>query len=255
MKIVGRMVLILALFLFWTAGRAEAHAYVDRSQPADGSEYIAAPPEIKVWFTEALETKFSTLTLVDAGGQPVPGTKQTAAADSVLVLQVPPLANGVYTVKWHVLAADTHVTDGTITFGVGVPLKAATSPTPAPVNPAPPTSPGTNKSGTATPAPAPSQPTPAPSQPAPAQAAPTPAPQPSTPAPAPSASSSTPATNPTTSAPAPNQSAAPQSPPTATDTAPAASTDSGAGVSPWILAAAGLIAAASVVLWLRRKRS
>lgn len=194
MKSWSRVLLALTVLMLCAGGRVGAHAYVDRSIPSDGSEIAQPPKDIRVWFTEPLETRFSTLKLVDAQGKPVSGTRQVAEGDFVLSLQIPSLSDGVYTVQWQVLSKDTHVTDGTITFAVGVPLPkvkpadplviggGASQPAPAqpapaqpaPAQPAPaqpaPVQPAPSTSQPAPPQPAPAQPVPAQSQPAPATA-------------------------------------------------------------------------------------
>lgn len=164
MKRLSGIAMLLAVLAFWPAERADAHAYVDRSVPSDQAENIAAPAEVKVWFTEPIETRFSTLKLKDAQGQVVSGTTQTADGDIALVLALPALADGVYRVEWQVLAKDTHVTEGVITFGVGVPLTRTRPADPVVIGDDPPPAPEPDP---APPAPAPEPP---PADPAPALA-------------------------------------------------------------------------------------
>lgn len=210
-------------------GHARAHAYMDRSLPADGASLARPPAAVRIWFTEALETNVSLLRLLDSAGRPVPGTTQTAEGDSVLVLQVPPLKDGTYSVEYRVLSVDSHVTQGSIGFRVGTPAPPpppAVAPAPPAIAPAPPA-----------PAPVPPPASPAPPQPtgpAPAQA---PAPvsaAPQDPAPAASATEPTPM-------PAPEQAPAP-----VTAGRPSS------GLWPWAGAAALL--AAGALAWQFRRR-
>ncbi|MCG0239494.1 MAG: copper resistance protein CopC [Firmicutes bacterium] len=113
------LALLATLLLFASAaGTAQAHAGLEESVPADGAVLSAPPPEVRVTFTEPLEFELSTLTLVDAQGQPVPGTTQAAAGDRILTLRLPPLPSGAYRVLWRILARDGHVTEGSIGFTV-----------------------------------------------------------------------------------------------------------------------------------------
>src|SRR6188474_575195 len=47
-----------------------AHAHLDHASPAVGSMVAQPPKEVSIWFTEALEAKFSTIEVRDAQGTP-----------------------------------------------------------------------------------------------------------------------------------------------------------------------------------------
>lgn len=105
----------------WVPAAALAHAHLDRSTPAAGSMMKDAPKEVVIWFTEAVEPKFSSIEVRDAKGT----TVQDGAASSVpgntaqLRVGLKPLAPGTYTVKWRVLSVDTHRSQGDFSFRVG----------------------------------------------------------------------------------------------------------------------------------------
>jgi len=112
-----RAAVALTALLLW-AGVAWSHAFLERAEPRVGSTVKAAPTQVRVWFTEALEPAFSTLEVVNQSGDRVDlGPAQVDTARRA-VLQVPlkPLAPGTYRVKWRVLSVDTHVTEGDFTF-------------------------------------------------------------------------------------------------------------------------------------------
>ncbi|MFO7172766.1 MAG: copper resistance protein CopC [Bacillota bacterium] len=118
------LALLATLLLFASAaGTAQAHAGLEESVPADGAVLSAPPPEVRITFTEPLEPQLSTLTLVDAQGQPVPGTTQAAEGDRTLTLRLPPLPSGAFRVRWRILAKDGHVTEGSIEFTVAAPAQ------------------------------------------------------------------------------------------------------------------------------------
>jgi len=100
---------------------ADAHAYIDQSAPIQESEIKESPTQIRVQFSENIDTNLSSLTLLDAAGNTIPGTKE-GLGDNGLVLHIKPLQDGVYKVVWQVLSVDTHVTEGSYRFAVGVPL-------------------------------------------------------------------------------------------------------------------------------------
>lgn len=100
---------------------ASAHAYVAKSVPQQESELKDSPAEIRLLFTEKINTDLSTATLKDATGKTI-STKQSGENGEWLILSVPPLENGVYYVDWQVLSVDSHVTEGSFRFAVGVDL-------------------------------------------------------------------------------------------------------------------------------------
>src|SRR5262245_22691913 len=100
---------------------ALAHAHLDHASPAVGSTVGQPPKEVSLWFTEALEAKFSTIEVRDAQGRPVQAGPATLARDNTAQLRVPlkALSPGTYKVIWRVLSVDTHRTQGDFTFRVG----------------------------------------------------------------------------------------------------------------------------------------
>ncbi|MCK9915243.1 copper homeostasis periplasmic binding protein CopC [Microbacteriaceae bacterium K1510] len=100
---------------------AFAHAHLDRSMPTAGATVKETPPEVMLWFTEAVEPKFSTIEVRDAKGVAVQDGTATAVPGNTaqLRIKVKPLTPGAYTVKWRVLSVDTHRSQGDFTFRVG----------------------------------------------------------------------------------------------------------------------------------------
>ena len=99
---------------------ALAHAHLDHASPAVDSLVSPAPKEVLLWFTEALEPKFSTVEVHDTKDQPVQAGKAfidpgNTAELHVLLKALPP---GTYKVIWRVLSVDTHRTQGDFTFRV-----------------------------------------------------------------------------------------------------------------------------------------
>jgi copper transport protein len=107
---------------------ALAHAGLVGTAPANGESLAAAPTEILLRFTEPVVPVPDGIALVDADGvrrhrQParvVPGAPRD------VVLPVPTgLGDGVYTVTWRVISADSHPLHGAFVFGVGEAALAA----------------------------------------------------------------------------------------------------------------------------------
>jgi hypothetical protein len=112
--------ILTALLLLAGTASAWAHAFLDHADPKVGSEVAQSPTEVKLWFTQELEPAFSTLTVADAQGQEV--DKKDAHLDAkdatLLIVSVPTLAAGIYTVNWQVVSKDTHKTQGSFKFTV-----------------------------------------------------------------------------------------------------------------------------------------
>jgi copper resistance protein C len=97
-----------------------AHAFPDHAVPAVGSRVATAPDAVRIWFTEALEPAFSTMTVLNAQGDDVDrGDARVDARDPTLLsVSLKPLPPGTYKVVWRAVSRDTHRTEGDFTFTV-----------------------------------------------------------------------------------------------------------------------------------------
>lgn len=98
---------------------AFAHAHLRTALPAADST-VPAPSEVVCNFTEALEPRFSTLEVQDASGHRVDSdnTHLDSTDAKQMLVGLPRLPAGVYTVIWHATSVDTHKTDGRFNFTV-----------------------------------------------------------------------------------------------------------------------------------------
>jgi copper transport protein len=111
--------LTLALTLAWPV---LAHATLLRSIPEANAELDRAPAQIELFFSEALEPGFSTITVLDTNGIQVDNAdaRVDPTDPTHLTVSLRSLADGVYTASWQVLSAvDGHVTAGAFPFAVG----------------------------------------------------------------------------------------------------------------------------------------
>lgn len=99
---------------------AHAHAFVDHAEPPVGGKVKQMPQEVRIWFTEKIESSFSSVQVFDASGKEV--DKRDVHLDhsdrALLHVSLPQLGAGTYKVAWRVVSVDTHVTNGTFTFRV-----------------------------------------------------------------------------------------------------------------------------------------
>jgi len=105
------------------AAPAWSHALLVKSSPASGASLSKAPPEIRVWFSEELKGKGSTLLLYDSHQKLIAsgGIDPAVAKHDVMRIAAPHLANGAYLVKWHAISADDNEPkDGSFKFSIGM---------------------------------------------------------------------------------------------------------------------------------------
>jgi methionine-rich copper-binding protein CopC len=107
----------ISLLALLATGEASAHAMLDHAEPRVGNKVAVPPREVTLWFTQKLEPAFSRIIVTNAAGERVDSGKTRVSGNQ---MSVPVRAGGgAYRVNWHVLAVDSHTTDGSFTFQVG----------------------------------------------------------------------------------------------------------------------------------------
>lgn len=101
-------------------GQADAHAFLRRAQPGVGATVTRAPKQVSIWYTEEVEPAFSTITVTNSAGQRVDdgNTQIDPKNRELLHVLLKQLKPGTYKVRWHVVAVDTHRTQGSFSFTV-----------------------------------------------------------------------------------------------------------------------------------------
>lgn len=109
------VVLLLSLVV---VNRVRAHSELVRAEPGPG-ERVVAPAELRLRFSERV-TEETAVLLFGANFQPVEGIE--ARLDTVslqeVVVPLPPLPLGVYTVQWQAVGVDGHGLSGSYAFEV-----------------------------------------------------------------------------------------------------------------------------------------
>jgi methionine-rich copper-binding protein CopC len=103
------------------SGSAFAHAHLTAAMPAPGATVAAAPHELDLHFSEAVNLVFTGATLTGPDKVAITTGKASLKAGDDTTLIVPlaaPLRPGTYTVAWHALAVDGHRTSGSYGFTV-----------------------------------------------------------------------------------------------------------------------------------------
>ncbi len=98
-----------------------AHSNLVRSDPPPNSVLPASPKQVTLVFTEEVEPQFSEASVLDATGRKVDKGYSVDSKDHrVMIVGLPELQAGVFTVVWKALSAvDGHATSGSFPFGVG----------------------------------------------------------------------------------------------------------------------------------------
>jgi copper transport protein len=128
----------VALLLFIGLQPVQAHAILERSDPPDNVTLAEAPRVVRLWFSEPVAIKFSSVNLLDPTGSQVSGVTLTQDPGDQRLLRVnlPPLGKGLYSLAWQILsAADGHETAGLLVFGVGIAPLDQASASEAPLQP------------------------------------------------------------------------------------------------------------------------
>jgi methionine-rich copper-binding protein CopC len=106
--------LLSGLVLVMLGVTASAHAHLQKSSPADNSVITASPSNLVLNFSEAAQ--LTALSIQKGSESPQKLTPPPTAAAQQISVPLPQLTPGAYTVSWHALSADGHVTSGTLHF-------------------------------------------------------------------------------------------------------------------------------------------
>jgi methionine-rich copper-binding protein CopC len=112
----------LAATLAWP-GLGWPHAALVKASPPSRAVVTRPPERVQLWFNERLEAAFSRLRVVDGDGRQVDTGDVRLGPDDPKRLSVglPPLAPGVYTVRYRVLSVDGHIVESRFSFTIRAP--------------------------------------------------------------------------------------------------------------------------------------
>lgn len=99
---------------------AFAHASLVKAEPPRRAVLAKAPAQVRLWFNEEIEADYAALVVLDGDKHPVTDVKPHLAPDDrkSIILPLPALAPGKYSVKFRVLSVDGHVVDSSFEFTV-----------------------------------------------------------------------------------------------------------------------------------------
>ena len=102
---------------------SRAHPELTKTQPSDSSVVVRAPNEVRLKFSERVESAFGAVHVFDPNARRIDeGGIVRPDAQTLVVRTDNRLApRGTYTVEWRVLGSDSHPVSGVFVFHVGAP--------------------------------------------------------------------------------------------------------------------------------------
>jgi hypothetical protein len=99
---------------------AFAHASLVKAEPPRRAVLAKPPAQVRLWFNEEIEADYASLAVLDGDKHPVTDVKPHVATDDrkSIILPLPELTPGKYSVKFRVLSVDGHVVDSSFEFTV-----------------------------------------------------------------------------------------------------------------------------------------
>lgn len=113
---------VLGLLTFLSmVTRSNAHAFIVRAEPRVGSKVETAPTDVRIWFSEDVQSASSSIQVFDANGKRVDksNTHRDPANHALINVSLASgLKPGNYHVVWRVMSVDTHATNGDFRFEI-----------------------------------------------------------------------------------------------------------------------------------------
>lgn len=99
-----------------------AHAFLQRTQPTNGAIVATNIGEVRLSFNEPVDVRPDRISVSDGAGRRIDlrDARRVAGDPATVVVSLPQLPSGVYTVRYALISTDTHPVTGSFRFGVGV---------------------------------------------------------------------------------------------------------------------------------------
>ena len=119
-RLLRRALAVLALLVTLTVApdQVDAHSILVESAPAHGAKLSTSPPTAQLRFNSRIEPALTRVSLAEGRHQPTALEISKESVVDRIIVPLPPLAPGVYTLIYRVLALDGHVTKGLVQFTV-----------------------------------------------------------------------------------------------------------------------------------------
>ncbi len=113
-------VAVMAMMTCLHVAPALAHSMLVKAEPPRRAVLAKTPAQVRLWFNEELEGEYASLIVLDAEKHSVTEIKPQLAPNDPksIVLPLPELTPGKYSVKFRVLSVDGHVVESSFDFTV-----------------------------------------------------------------------------------------------------------------------------------------
>ena len=102
------------------ASQVYAHATLTKSEPPRRASLSVPPKHIQLWFNEEIEGSYASISVIDSDENSITDAVPELVPDDLksVVLPIPELNPGRYTVQYRVLSVDGHVVESSFGFMV-----------------------------------------------------------------------------------------------------------------------------------------
>ena len=119
-KVVIFFILLGTLSLLVQANSVLAHATLVKSDPPRRASLSSSPKQIKLWFNEKIEGLYASVKVLDSNKNSITENNPEIVPDDPksVVLNIPEIGPGRYTVQYRVMSVDGHVMESNFDFNV-----------------------------------------------------------------------------------------------------------------------------------------
>ena len=97
-----------------------AHATLVKSDPPRRASLSSSPKQIQLWFNEKIEGSYASVTVLDSNKKSITENNPEVVLDDPksVVLNIPQMEPGRYTVQYRVMSVDGHVIASSYDFSI-----------------------------------------------------------------------------------------------------------------------------------------
>jgi len=119
-RIAAHFALLVMLSSIFPTNLAMAHATLVKSDPPRRASLSTPPKQIQLWFNEKIEASYASVTVIDKDKKPITENNPEVVAEDPksVVLSLPEIDSGRYTVQYRVMSVDGHVIESSYDFNV-----------------------------------------------------------------------------------------------------------------------------------------
>lgn len=121
-KVVISTMVLFVLSVLFQAQTVMAHASLVKSDPPRRATLTIPPKQIQLWFNEKVEGAYASIVVRDVNKDVVTENSPEIVANDPksLVLKLPGIESGRYTVHYRVMSVDGHVIESNFDFNVKI---------------------------------------------------------------------------------------------------------------------------------------